>query len=271
MKKRNGFTLIELLVVIAIIVILMAILMPVASRVRKQARNVVCQSRLKQWSTIMMVYIDNNNGRLPLSHNCIEYFLVGSEVPNNPMHNYDTKKIKFCPSAVRLSHDRTPIERGTIFHCRRDPSMVWELSFEKKKFTGSYGFNKSLFNGFLGNALDSTSDLNVYSLKSTTNIPVILDSLYHDGFDCFDETYPPPEIQAGDSTPDFVSSYSFCINRHEGGVNSLFMDWSVRKVGLKELWKLKWHRDFDTNGPWTKAGGAQPEDWPEWMRGFKDY
>ena len=51
----------------------------------------------------------------------------------------------------------------------------------------------------------------------------------------------------------------------------LFMDWSVRKVGLKELWTLKWNRNFDTAGPWTKAGGVKPEDWPEWMRRFKDY
>ena len=62
-----------------------------------------------------------------------------------------------------------------------------------------------------------------------------------------------------------------CINRHDGGINSLFMDWSVRKVGLKELWMLKWHRNFDTKGPWTKAGGMKSEDWPEWMRQFKDY
>ena len=38
-----------------------------------------------------------------------------------------------------------------------------------------------------------------------------------------------------------------------------------------ELWTLKWHRNFDTTGPWTKAGGVQPADWPEWMRRFKDY
>ena len=49
------------------------------------------------------------------------------------------------------------------------------------------------------------------------------------------------------------------------------MDWSVRKVGLKELWTLKWHHEYDTAGPWTKAGGVQPEDWPQWMRSFKDY
>jgi len=62
-----------------------------------------------------------------------------------------------------------------------------------------------------------------------------------------------------------------CINRHDGGINAAFLDGSVRKVGLKELWTLKWKRQFNTAGPWTKAGGVQPEDWPQWMRGFKDY
>ena len=63
----------------------------------------------------------------------------------------------------------------------------------------------------------------------------------------------------------------FTINRHSGGINSLFLDFSVRKVGLKELWTLKWHDKFDTAGPWTRAGGVLPEDWPRWMRKFKDY
>jgi hypothetical protein len=51
----------------------------------------------------------------------------------------------------------------------------------------------------------------------------------------------------------------------------LFLDWSVRKVGLKELWTLRWSPGFNTAGPWTKAGGVRPDDWPEWIRGFKDY
>ena len=63
----------------------------------------------------------------------------------------------------------------------------------------------------------------------------------------------------------------FAINRHETGTNVLFMDFTARKVGLKELWKLKWHRMFPINGPWTAAGGVQPSDWPEWMRNFKEY
>jgi hypothetical protein len=63
----------------------------------------------------------------------------------------------------------------------------------------------------------------------------------------------------------------YCINRHEGSVNSVFLDFSVRRVGLKEMWTLKWHRNFDTTGPWTTAGNVQPSDWPQWMKNLKDY
>jgi len=77
-------------------------------------------------------------------------------------------------------------------------------------------------------------------------------------------TSKPPAFDGDPNRPD-------CVNRHFGGVNWLFVDWSVRRVGLKELWTLKWHREFNTAGPWTLAGGVQPDAWPEWMRRFKDY
>jgi prepilin-type processing-associated H-X9-DG protein len=70
---------------------------------------------------------------------------------------------------------------------------------------------------------------------------------------------------------DIGGPQTFCINRHNGYVNSLFLDWSVRRVGLKELWTLKWNLQFDTANKWTKAGGVKPEDWPQWMQKFKDY
>ena len=63
----------------------------------------------------------------------------------------------------------------------------------------------------------------------------------------------------------------FCLNRHSGCVNAAFLDDSTRRVGLMELWTRKWHENFETAGPWTKAGGVQPEDLPEGMRGFKGY
>ena len=80
---------------------------------------------------------------------------------------------------------------------------------------------------------------------------------------------PPP---APDSTSmNYLSIRPFCIPRHGGFVNCLFMDWSVRKVGLKQLWTLRWYPGCNTSGAYTLAGHADAGKWPAWMRGYRDY
>ena len=64
---------------------------------------------------------------------------------------------------------------------------------------------------------------------------------------------------------------TFCLNRHGQYVNAVFMSWTPRKVGLKELWTLKWHRMYNTSGEWTLPGGVTTSDWPPWLRRYKDY
>ena len=90
-------------------------------------------------------------------------------------------------------------------------------------------------------------------------IPVYLDCTVDYVTGNHPESGPPPyEGCRGHGTELWHS----CINRHDGGINCLFYEFLARKVGLKELWTLKWHNNFDTANPWTTRGGVRPEDWP---------
>jgi hypothetical protein len=113
-------------------------------------------------------------------------------------------------------------------------------------------------------------------MQGIDNVPVLADARWFEAQPRYTDSPPPFEQWPGDQT-DYVDIYSrkdgmscFCVNRHEASVNVLFIDFSVRKIGLKELWTLKWHRNYDVKGPWTTAGGVQPNDWPLWMKEFKD-
>lgn len=66
MRRRHGFTLVELLVVIGIITVLISILLPVLSKAREQARNVQCQSNMRQILMATLEYATANRGRLPI-------------------------------------------------------------------------------------------------------------------------------------------------------------------------------------------------------------
>jgi len=283
-RKRHrsfltGFTLIELLVVISIIVLLMAILLPVVQRVRNQARAVVCQVNLKQWGIILALYTEDNQGRLPATFLEVLWFLRGlSLIEGDPKplvyQDINAKGIACCPMAVRPGrHGRyVPGTTASRIECTFGSTFdAWEFTYPLPPFRGSYGFNQRMTRGgfipWVPEQFTRPHYIDIFSLRGRANIPTLLDS-----------TRPlvtvSPSARRGPPKSEFESnrlSRLSCINRHNGHINVLFMDWSVRKVGLKELWTLKWDSDWDTAGPWTKAGGVQPEDWPEWMRKFKDY
>jgi len=100
--------------------------------------------------------------------------------------------------------------------------------------------------------------------KNAAAVPVLMDC----GFMLVrPEPYDPPPEQDGQFLWSFGGGVQrACTDRHNGAVNLLFMDWSTRKVGLKDLWTLKWHRTFETAGPYTAVGGMTNADWPTWLR-----
>jgi len=112
MKKhcKKGFTLIELLVVIAIISILSAILFPVFARARENARRASCMSNLKQIGLGMMMYVQDNDERYPLSQSILAAgdssptpggtWWTGVRVWPNMIYPYThSKEVFYCPSS----------------------------------------------------------------------------------------------------------------------------------------------------------------------------
>ena len=279
MDRPRGFTLVELLVVISIIALLLSILMPALSKIRKQAKSVICQSNLDQWGKIFLMYANDNDGYF--SDGCPRQWVEPKGLWMNALrqyHDISEGGISCCPVATE------PVSEGG-----RQPFAAWGVFDGSLRATGrrcdcwgvgdygSYGINQWAYKQrwYDGNHMVFGGPLENYwgtpNVKGAANVPLFFDSDWSYIF--AHDTESPPQYygeKRGGSVGWADMSY-VCIDRHDGFINAVFLDFSVRKVGLKELWMLKWSRQFDTNGPWTTAGGVMVTDWPEWMRRFKDY
>ena len=265
MHKLKGFTLIELLTVVAIIVLLISILIPALQLVKRQANTAACQSNLRQWSLYFSMYTEDNKERFFTAPSGTGWRFWGRSM--KPYYR-DSNDLWLCPMATVIVNPTGEAGVGT----RGGKSLAWgRFHGEHRDLYGSYGLNLWVCdNRCMSITCWHQQCWRTLYVKGAGNIPVFLDCMMSGGRP--ESQDGPPEfedVHAGKSGNCWMSH--FCINRHDALINGLFMDWSVRKVGLKELWTLKWHRNFNTASHWTKTGGVLLEEWPEWMRRFKDY
>jgi prepilin-type N-terminal cleavage/methylation domain-containing protein/prepilin-type processing-associated H-X9-DG protein len=267
-KRRSAFTLIELLVVIATIAVLMAILSPSLSRVREVAKGVVCQNHLKQWSLCFAMYTSDHNGKfmpgIDEDWATGRFSWIYTLIPY-----YNEPAIRLCPKARKTENQGGQLPWTAWNVNETNPNDFTILNDDTYKI-GSYGLNWWVNDSDLvvGNHLPKDK-WRTTGQKEGHRIPVLMDS----GFMLARPvaTNPPPANDGEFLWAQGGGMKRVCTNRHTGRVNILFMDWTVRKVDLKELWTLKWHRSFNTHGPQTRAGGVQPGDWPDWMQRYPDY
>ncbi|MBN1457865.1 MAG: prepilin-type N-terminal cleavage/methylation domain-containing protein [Sedimentisphaerales bacterium] len=131
MRRRQGFTLIELLVVISIIALLVAILAPALSKVKEQARSVICSAHQKELTVAWRMYTVSNNGGI-----CSSYVYADrswEDASSWVWAPWDSRKNKAAPLTSNIDKEERMegIERGAlwpytgeheIYRCNSDAS-----------------------------------------------------------------------------------------------------------------------------------------------------
>lgn len=165
----------------------------------------------------------------------------------------DCNDIRLCPRA-----NRTVDEGG------RMPWAAWKVTNTAWSYVhgeyGSYGINSWV-----------TSDpADVYQLsgawkwktidqKQPNRIPMMLDCGFWLARPL--DTDPPPETDGEFAWNHGGGLKRIAHDRHNGGINVGFLDFSVRKVRLMRLWQLKWHKQFDTTV-------YDRMYWPKWIERY---
>ncbi|MHC4158494.1 MAG: type II secretion system protein [Planctomycetota bacterium] len=251
MYRKKGFTLIELLVVIAIIALLMSILMPALARSRKMTRAVMCASNEKQWSGFFLMYTDDFDGSFMGGRN------TGNQWWDVLEPYYMDRSLLCCPMA-------TDPEK-TTWHGWGNTGTWGPEWFPAGYWYGSYGINEWISNPRwklwqeenvqYGDAAKYWRSVHV---KNQNKIPQLADALWDQAWaEAFDwiPTFPGEvEFRGGDDMS------HFCITRHDQFINMLFMDTTVRKIHLRDLWPQKWNRLTDREDCPTEF------DYPDWLK-----
>ena len=233
-----------------------------------QAQSVVCLSNLKQWGVVISMYAEENNNSFQGGWDDIGASTEPAEIKKNywwlnAWGNYlqdDIDKLRYCPTATKYSSSNYTYK-------------AWRIDYGGAIEYGSYGLNAWIENPTLPATPNPAYWQKTTEFKNKHNIPLLMDSKWPDAWPS--ELDSPPVHDNIDIRIEPASMMArMVINRHNGYVNAVMGDFSIRKVGLKELWTLNWSKDFDAHGVYTLSGGATATLWDQqapWMSRFKLY
>ncbi|MHC4483125.1 MAG: type II secretion system protein [Planctomycetota bacterium] len=261
MDKRKGFTLIELLVVIAIIAVLMSIMMPALNKAKMLAKDAVDMANQHTFGLFWKLYTDDHDGKFPPRGGGDPFADTMGGWPKvlvTYMPGMD-EEIWKCPGAVLA------IDKGG----RYPYAAWWDQEGSGPRVEGSYTCNFWVANGDSDEPPTDEFNLNCFgtpAVKGAGYVPLLMCANWKDA-QPYEDDEPPPSrawIQEYGWEPDNNEMKRVCHYRHGRTVNANFLDFSAKKVGLKHLWRTRWHKTWDMTWPLpdsTWPGGV----WPAWM------
>ena len=269
MKQNKAFTLIELLVVISIIALLLSVLVPSLGKAKEAAKSVICKTNIKQWGICFSLYTNEHDDKFTVGFKdppgWISYFdWIGKMKPY-----FEAEDLFLCPSAKK--HDMADGAAMSGVECKTGKTReAWwyrstSSTSNEPDCVGSYGMN-SWINSLEAGASPAYGTPEMHWQKSTNSkntslskVPLFMDCMWLGGYS-FDSDRP----STGEDIWDQYGMMSrFMLKRHKGGVSAVFLDQSIRSVGVKELWALKWNTQFDTHNAMTQPDAL----WPDWVDG----
>jgi prepilin-type processing-associated H-X9-DG protein len=250
MRNKCCFTERDIVVALGCGLFLLMTLGSIGDGGRRRAKEAVCVCNLKRWGDIWKSYTDDHDGYF--AHRSSQGGERDSMIDwqHTGQAYYKDPKLLFCPEATRTWWDGA-----------RNPFMAWLAYTEDVPYRGSYCVNLWISNEQGDGKLSTGAEefWRTPHVAGAESVPVLADGQYRDADPVLEDQ--PPRYEQDVWTPAAHEMQRFCISRHNGAVNILFLDFSVRKVGLKHLWRQPWHRTFDLTGPLPV--------WPAWMANFK--
>lgn len=267
MLKQKAFTLIELLVVIAVIALLLSVIMPALHKAKEASQAVVCASNLRQWNLLVGFFLDDHESTFPDA----DWNNDNATDPHGqwwiqPLKQYNDEntdillcaKAKLHPADVPGedtfhptkhnecwgSRDKYPAPTANEFTWASYAPNAWMMDTEQGKWGAGLG--------------DDVFWEKLVRIAAPYQVPLFLDSRWVDVWPL--DTDEPKDEEWGSGGNGYMTQVA--LTRHGKKTNVVFMDGSSRRTDIKDLWRLKWHKEFKINNPYTQ-GLLQ---WPDWMQ-----
>ena len=261
----KGFTLIELLVVIAIIAILAAMLLPALAKAKDRAKAAQCISNLHQWGLQWTIYVGDNQDSFPTGANpdgSRDYNARSAWVNALLLNASQRRQILTCPAATSTNYpDGLPSNYGGMNLAYLLPiqgSQGGATSSLADQYENaepcSYGANLWMYNTSVD--IQGRAAQNHWGKMSAAMLPnqtpLMLDSMWRGGGPYYEggvSTYGASQQPGVDSGVDGHEMEHFTVPRHGSGKRTqiVYFDGSANAINVRDLWGLKWHRNWNQN------------------------